>query len=72
MFNFLFSLENPHQITVLQELYNTLINGKRIDAIFGQVKLRVKRQFYTLDECTYDSVRKSIQQFVHPLHRGHD
>ncbi|CAK65839.1 unnamed protein product (macronuclear) [Paramecium tetraurelia] len=67
LFNFLFSVEKPESDALNKELLETVINGKRIDEIFQQVKIRIVKDYYQIEECTYQGVRQKLAQFQHPL-----
>ncbi|CAD8067857.1 unnamed protein product [Paramecium sonneborni] len=67
LFNFLFSVEKPESDALHKELLETVINGKRIDEIFQQVKIRIVKDYYQIEECTYQGVRQKLAQFQHPL-----
>ncbi|CAD8063926.1 unnamed protein product [Paramecium sonneborni] len=67
LFNFLFSVEKPESETLHKELLETVINGKRIDEIFQQVKIRIVKDYYQIEESTYSGVRQKLAQFQHPL-----
>ncbi|CAD8150861.1 unnamed protein product [Paramecium octaurelia] len=67
LFNFLFSVEKPESDSLHKELLETVINGKRIDEVFQQVKIRIVKDYYQIEECTYQGVRQKLAQFQHPL-----
>jgi hypothetical protein len=42
----LFSVEKPESDELNKELLETVINGKRIDEIFQQIKIRIVKDYY--------------------------
>ncbi|CAD8090063.1 unnamed protein product [Paramecium primaurelia] len=67
LFKFLYSLDNEIVDEVVKEFFDSKVNDKKVNEVFCLVQARIQKQLYQKEDCTYESVRKDLKKFQHPL-----
>ncbi|CAD8104412.1 unnamed protein product [Paramecium sonneborni] len=67
LFKFLYSLDNEIVDEVVKEFFDSKVNDKKVREVFRLVQGRIQKKLYQKEDCTYESVRKELKKFQHPL-----
>ncbi|KAM3144947.1 Formin Homology 2 Domain [Paramecium bursaria] len=65
--NYLHKILQIQSKNLIEEFYQTTVDGKHIDDICKTIELRLQTQQYQIEKCTYAYQYNQLKQFQHPL-----